>query len=141
MKKFYLIMLAVIALCGCSTSRYTETTYLLDFRKYVKEGFVINPNSSGLEYTPLGSLEVRFEEGKKLEGEYKNIIGLKVRKDTNRNVVYGYYPSSERMIEKIVEECKKLGANGIVDFRIKYVPSESNKPYWKAEGLAVKINK
>ena len=42
------------------------------------------------------------------------------------------------MLEKIVSECKKMGANGIINFNMKPIP-EAKYQSWEVSGVAVKL--
>ena len=42
-------------------------------------------------------------------------------------------------MDKIVEECKKIGADGIVNFDVKRVRTDKyNNGYWEVSGIAIK---
>lgn len=43
MKKILLSTICCIILSGCAKTFYSENVSMLDFRKYAKEGFIINP--------------------------------------------------------------------------------------------------
>jgi uncharacterized protein YbjQ (UPF0145 family) len=142
MKKFIAILFVfgfIFSGCKSSYSSYKETTTSLDFREYVKQGFVIIPATVGfeytpVEYTPISEINVLFYSGNKLPDDLKGKRGIKTSKIWS---VTEYHPTSERILDKIVEEAKAMGANGIVNFKSSYIKSKNSKGYWEVSGVAV----
>lgn len=86
-----------------------------------------------LRYTPLAQLEVDFYIGKIVTDEDKD--GLE-------KGVGGYYPTSKRMMDKVVDKAKMLGADGIVCFKVQYFPqTKYSQAFYQATGVAVKVKK
>lgn len=142
MKKIILLAtfaISMLTLQSCYTttsSFYYERAYVVDFRDYLKDGFMISPTDAGFEYTPLGQLEVNYFLGKKLEikGDDENL---------EKGTLGTYFPTSKRIMDKIVDEAKKLGGDGIVCLKVVYIqPTEGNtQPYYLATGVAVKVKR
>ena len=76
---------------------------------------------TGFNYQPISNIEVIFTVGKLRKGETAENLRLIVPYEgytgkTNNE----YAPSSKRMMDKIVSEAKKMGANGLIDFKTTY---------------------
>lgn len=138
MKKFIAILFVLgFVLGGCKSSYYNEVTTSLDFREYTKQGFIISPTTSGFEYTPVSEINVSFYLGNKLPDDLKGKKGIKMVKDKYLGITE-YYPTSERILDKIVDEAKAMGANGIVNFKSSYISSKKyGQGYWNVSGVAV----
>ncbi|KAA4215499.1 hypothetical protein AAAZ42_19940 [Bacteroides ovatus] len=116
---------------------YTESVYVVDYREYTKDGFTISPTVTGFNYQPISNIEVVFTVGKLRKGETAENLRLIVPYEgytgkTNNE----YAPSSKRMMDKIVSEAKKMGANGLIDFKTTY---NARNRAWVASGIAVII--
>ncbi len=133
MKKIILALMMLMSLQSCYTI-YHEASYVIDFREYVNNGFMISPTDTGFDYTPIAQLEVNYYLGQKvIDGDTKD---LKKGSDGN------YFPTSKRLMDKVVDKAKSLGGDGIVCFNIKYYPpTKSSQAYYQATGVAVKVNK
>ena len=135
MKKYLLLMIVVLT-TSCRTY-YSEQSNVLDFRKYTESGFVINPTSSGMDFEPISMISVSFYSGEKLKGVFKNENGIINIYDKSVQTKF-YCATPDRMLEKIVSECKKMGANGIINFNMKPIP-EAKYQSWEVSGVAVKL--
>lgn len=134
--KLLLLVFLAIFLNSCSPTYYQEKTTILDFREYTKQGFIISPTTSGFEYMPISEINISFYPGGKLTEEFKGKRGIK--KQELKYSEYYYSPSSTRMLDKIVEEAKNMGANGIVGFKSSYIPGgKYGSGYWNICGVAV----
>lgn len=138
MKKFIAILFVFgFVFSGCKSSYYNEVVTSLDFREYTKQGFIISPTTSGFEYTPVSEINVSFYLGNKLPDDLKGKKGIKMVKDRYLGITE-YYPTSERILDKIVDEAKAMGANGIVNFKSSYISSKKyGQGYWNVSGVAV----
>ena len=47
MKKILLLLSACVVLSSCAIQKYSQKTYLADYREYTADGFTITPSSSG----------------------------------------------------------------------------------------------
>jgi len=151
MNKFLLLSIVVL-LSSCSTL-YRESTYVLDFTKYSKEGFFISPISDGVKYEPISNLTMEFEPGNlkghvrsELERKNKNksddLFNVVVYNETGGNGSKSYFhPTMEYMLDKFVEEAKSQGATGILNFKaIKHIDlRKGTLLYYDLSGFAVKI--
>lgn len=129
-----LLILFVVLLHSCATVYY-ESAHIIDFREYVEKGFMLSPTDTGFDYTPLAQMEVNYYLGQKvLEGSKDGLI--KHWEGGN------YYPTSKRIMDKVMNEAKKLNADGIVCFKIQYIPETKYSPaLYQATGVAVKVKK
>ena len=132
MKKLLLLPMIAALLSSCSY-KYYETTWVVDFTKYAKEGFYIYPVGTEVKeknYIPLSQIEVKFHAGTEGEWTKENLS----KESYNLNYQGFVIPKGEYMISRIVEEAKKFGANGIIDFKV-----VETSECLIASGMAVKI--
>lgn len=119
-------ILLSIFFVSCSKSVYSEFVWTRDYGKYLEDGFTIipkeiNPSSTGHKFVPVSDILISFFSGKKINDELKNkkgIINKQYKTGTYSDPTIYYYATEERVLDKLVEECKALGANGIVNFKI-----------------------
>lgn len=132
MKKFSLLTIITLLISSCSY-KYYETVRVVDFTKYVEEGFSIYPVGTEVKeknYIPLSQIEVKFYSG--TEGEWTK---LNLPKDAYTLNYQGFViPKGDYIISRIVDEAKKFNANGIIDFKV-----IDTSDYIIASGMAVKI--
>lgn len=140
-----LIVFGALALHGCVGPRYSETVYFADYRPYTAEGFTISPSSSGFTYESIGDLEIVFMAGT-LEDSVHTASATDdlrtLREYEERGRIY--CPSYEEMTEKIVRRAQELGADALLNFRIRPIYVESSyTPIigFTVSGFAVKLIK
>lgn len=132
MKKLLLLPFLAVILSACSF-KYYETVLVVDFTKYVEEGFSIYPVGTEIKeknYIPLSQIEIKFHAGTESEWTKANM--------SKESYVLNYQnfilPKGDYIISRMVEEAKKFNANGIIDFKV----ANTNEGYI-ASGMAVKI--
>lgn len=135
MKKILFLMLA-ISLAGCNKIMYTESVYIVDYREYIKDGFIISPTVTGFNYQPISNIEVVFNSGELRKGEKDDNLQPVIPFKGYTGNTKKYAPTSKRMMDKIINEAKQMGANGLIDFKTTYNPKNST---WSASGIAVVI--
>lgn len=134
MKKILLLLSACVVLSSCAIQKYSQKTYLADYREYAADGFTITPSSSGFTYESVGDLSIKFTIG--VKDGYIN----KEAKWKEENV---FKPSYDYMVAEIVKEAKSLGANALLNFNI--TPIIRGTKYGEvvdgyiASGFAVKL--
>lgn len=132
MKKLLLLPIISALLSSCSY-KYYETTWVVDFTKYAKEGFYIYPIGTEVKeknYIPLSQIEVKFHSGTEGEWTKENLS----KESYSLNYQGFVVPKGDYIISRIVEEAKKFDANGIIDFKVIETPQGRS-----ASGMAVKI--
>lgn len=132
MKKLLLLPIISALLSSCSY-KYYETTWVVDFTKYAKEGFYIYPIGTEVKeknYIPLSQIEVKFHSGTEGEWTKENLS----KESYTLNYQGFVIPKGDYIISRIVEEAKKFDANGIIDFKVIETPQGRS-----ASGMAVKI--
>ena len=132
MKKLLLLPIIAALLSSCSY-KYYETTWVVDFTKYTKEGFYIYPVGTEVKeknYIPLSQIEVKFHSGTEGEWTKENLS----KESYSLNYKGFVVPKGDYIISRIVEEAKKFDANGIIDFKVNETPQGLS-----ASGMAVKI--
>ncbi len=132
MKKLLLLPIIAALLSSCSY-KYYETTCVVDFTKYAKEGFYIYPVGTEVKeknYIPLSHVEVRFYSGKESEWSKQNMP----KESYDINYQGFVIPKGDYMISRLVEEAKKFKANGLINFKV--VTTNEGRV---ASGMAVQI--
>ncbi|KAA6347858.1 hypothetical protein EZS27_004723 [termite gut metagenome] len=141
MKKILLLTGMVVLFSSCMTANYFEKTSTLDFSKYHKEGFIISPIAEGFQYTPISSISIKFRDGA-LKGYSRSKEGLSTVVGVADN---WFSPSIDYMLDAIVKEAKKQGADAILNFNAKNVskktPLGALETYYELSGFAVKLDK
>lgn len=141
-----LIVLGALALQGCAMyPKYSETVYFADYRPYTAEGFTISPSSSGFTYESIGDLEMVFIIGQLEDAANENgVEGLQTLREYEEQREM-YSPSYAEMTEKIVREAQKLGADALLNFRIRPLYSDPQTRFglvgFTVSGFAVKLTK
>jgi len=137
MKKIWLIYVVLFILVSCSTSKITtskisfipksQILFGLDFRPYTEQGFLVTPYSYSEPYESIGVLTLSILP------EAKKVVGNTYRTSDSPNstiqVEYIWLKSDispEETIEAMYQECKKLGADALVDFNIKPISKHYN---------------
>lgn len=122
----------ILTLSSCFVYRpYTETIYTADFKPYTVDGFFITPASSINEiYDPIALVDINFTPG---------VL------DGGTNWSKYYYPTHSEMLDKLVNQAKKVGANALLDFKITIVynytkDGNTSIDHYIASGYAVKIS-
>lgn len=85
----------------------SSTSSFLDFRPYTTNGFFISTASYFGEYTPIGILNMRFDP---------ETVKNKNRKISDPLYLVEEIPAQE-VLNAAVETAKKMGADGIMDFK------------------------
>ena len=132
MKNFLLFAIFTFLMSSC-TMRYYEAVFVVDYTKYVKEGFSIYPVGTEVKeknYIPLSHIEIKFYDGEEGEWTDKNLP-----KDAYTLNYQGFVDlKGDYIISRIVQEAKKFNANGIIDFKI-----TEKEDHMIASCMAVKI--
>lgn len=134
MKRFLLICIAAIITSSCGVTRYSQTTYLADFRAYAEDGFTVTPSSSGFIYKSVGDISMDFKIGKK-DG-YNN-------SDAEFGMNHIFVPTYDYMTAEMVGKAKSLGADALLNYRVTpiYGVSKfgSSVVGYNASGFAAKL--
>lgn len=131
MKKTLFTLFAIITLSSCAPSFY-QKAYVCDFSKYTEEGFIVSPVATGYDnYKPLGTVCLYFQSGVRQ--------GYEGKKEGDNWYKNWFQVSQPYMLDELVKEAKKLGGNGILNFRT-YYDVINKQGFWIAEGFAVQVN-
>lgn len=117
----------------------------LDFKKYSDQGFFITPEKYEGEYVPIGIFNYTFLPS----AEYKE-IGKEKSPDTGafHPVMDWVFESNSvsRVMDTVYVNCKLMGANGIMNFKLDYTHKEfldvvnpAIQSGWVVSGFAIKI--
>lgn len=135
-KKLFLSLIITAVISSCASTKYAEYIHTEDYSKYSKEGFYIYPqetSNTSLTYTPLTNIHIFIQAGKPEKGQ--NLQGLSIIKEGDPHTFADMaIPTYEYMLDKIVNEAKKVGANAIINFKYNGITNE-------IMGLAVKLEK
>ena len=101
MRRALLLLLAAATLSGCAISNHARKTEVRfsDFRPYSTRGFYFLTGSYNGPFIPLGILSIEVSPALSAATGYEDISG-------------------KELIETAYIEARKLGANGITDFKI-----------------------
>lgn len=131
MKKILFISIIALFLSSCVTYKpaYTRFTEGVDFSEYTRRGFFITEsNSVSFNYDPVGSLSSVVRGGYEVLGTdtYRSedeVYG------THTKVRYGsFIPASvDDALDELYNSARELGADGIINFKLTYHPSEYEK--------------
>ena len=114
--KRYAILIAVIAiLSGCASLDRARTVVsgFADYRPYTTAGMFISPDPyTGTDYTALG--------------EYRAVVLPAMKMGENRTYKVETINAAE-LLKMTVEEARKKGANGVVDYRVTTTYSTTTK--------------
>lgn len=128
MNKLLLLLGVCMLFCSCATQKYSQTTYIADYRSYSAEGFTISPSSSGFTYESVADFSIKFVVGKK-----KGYTNSSAQNSWEADI---FNPGYDYMVSEMVKEAKSLGANAILNFRINIISGG-----YEASGFAVKLKK
>lgn len=104
MKKIFLVLFAALFLCSCMINRPPcRFNITIDYAKYLKEGVAVYPfapsETGHVEYTPIAKIYAFAGFGVEDNGRF-------------------FYPSYSDLVDQLVQEAKKKGANAIFSVRI-----------------------
>lgn len=131
MKKILFISLITLLLSSCATLKppYSRFSNTVDFSEYTRKGFFITEsNSVSFNYDPLGSLTSVVQGGYEVLGREAISSNDEVY-GVNAKVTYGeFIPASiDDALDELYNSARELGANGIINFKLTYYPSEYEK--------------
>lgn len=129
-----ILIITVLMLTACTGVKHipaTKTFTGLDLRPYTEKGFLITPFAYTGEYEAIGimQLEVTPEAT-------NSAYALDANEDTYHSTGYGWTienMEAEDAINEMYEECKKRGADALVDFKLEYFTDE----YAAIHGVAI----
>lgn len=142
MKRLYTILTLAILLGACAP---INNLYFTDYRPYVEKGFFISSSSSiNYKHIPLGEIAIeKHLQVIKKEFEKKTTTNHKKKYDPiyGENMgsfkkKYNPFPGfSEYLLDLIYNNCKKVGANGVIGLKV-YVDKAL---VYHVSGTAIKI--
>lgn len=150
-------LLFILPFClflGCAPSipkpsEYKSMSYI-DYESYFKNGFYLTEsNSVGFEYIPMGTVNYilmggyktsKVEEKTEINPDAKFSVKEK-RKKTDTYLLTREEYSVYEAIDQVVNECKKKGANGIINLRINVVTGDYATTGYTISGMAIKKTK
>ncbi len=154
MKKLILLFTVIFFAISCKVYKpYILFTTSIDYSQYAEKGFFFSEaNSVMFDYTPIGSLTAYSESG----DEILRIEKVKVEEDEfdydpnhttyNEEFVFGAWKraSAKETLNQMYEKAIKLGADGIINLKIKYqfTKNKHSKPHesYTITGMAIKRN-
>lgn len=151
MKKVLFIVLLSNLLISCSigtplAERKIDTVFY-DYRPFAKQGFLITPNPYTQSFTPIGEIFIKIIPADiPVKGEVKYDIvtnGYVTNITTTKEEIY-----AEDLLNIIVEEAKKQGADALANFTVNKVSESYYNPtykrvityfaYYQLSGFAIK---
>lgn len=161
MRKIYLIFICCVLTYGCYPVRpLLVSAVAVDYKKYSSDNFfVTESNTAQKEYSPLGSItalamsgtignyKTKFVDdvyGGKDDSsiDYSDIHGLEQIESTSSNKYIRV--TAQTAVDLLYKKAKDIGANGIINLKITYIPSYSLSSGnisdgYSATGMAVTI--
>lgn len=121
MKKLLCILSCFFIMSSCTTIKYFEYATNIDYSKYYNTDFFITEsNSVSFDYIPISSVSVEIVSGDIVAGERPPMI----IKENVYNPEWGKYKQGiykeadySDVLSKIVDECKKYKANGVINLK------------------------
>ncbi len=147
-----IFLLSILLISGCAVQRQRLiSTFFLDYRPYTEQGFFISPDPFMGKFMPVGDLSVTVIPGTKPKKSQE-----KIAIDYERayfDDIYGAPPtpaqvftketiSPEELLEIAVSEARKVGANGISNFKcecIRNIKTNMVESYY-ITGFCIKID-
>jgi len=114
MKRFIFFLVLVLFASGCGTMTRTRSVVVgfADYRPFTTAGMVVSPDPyTGADYTAIGEFHLEIRPAWVADG-----ANLKAETMTPSDI-----------LEIVVAEARKRGANGIVDYRV--------TPHYSSSGL------
>lgn len=146
MKKIFFFTLISILISSCTTVKYSEYGYSLDYSSYTSQGFFLTEAPSvNFNYDPVGSVIgvsiSGYEKNKSEKASYTKTLsdGSKIY-----NADFGKDPSNyvrasyENAVYQLVNESKKIGANGIIGLKFQTSSTTDGRLEIRAYGMAIK---
>lgn len=143
-----IVTLLIVTSCTAPTKTSYRKTFVIDYSRYNKQGFYITEsNSVSFDYEPIGSVITVLKGLDNLtqvevHNEYSDTDAqLSVR--TNRvpktktksiKEEYTIYDA----IDEFASQCKQIGSNGVIRFRIKYISDSYFGDGYEISGMAIK---
>ncbi len=127
----FIFSICLLFLSGCSIVPkypYLETAVVLDYSEYTKNGFFMTEaNSVGFDYEAIGSVSAKVQSGYEVLRENLREVGDDVygKSTVKRSVKYGNYKQaySDTAIEVLYNKAKDIGANGLINIKVTYIPA------------------
>ncbi len=148
--KMWLFAVTTLFITSCTTPTKTSyrDSFVIDYSRYLKQGFYITEsNSVSFDYEPVGSVvtilkglqnskqvEV-YNEYSETDAQYsaKNnrVPKTKIKTVNNNYTIYD-------AIDEFTSKCKEVNANGVINFQIKYTYDVTYGSGYEISGMAIK---
>lgn len=147
------VLSVVIFTTSCVTSKGFKETAIVDYSSYYDEGFFISEsNSVNFDYKPVGSVFTVVKGNYLVEREYNrnrsgnsSVIDVRSNKSprqkSNRNSWKSYATQDYNIydaLDEVVMECKKKGADGIINIKILFTNDKKYGDGYEITGMAIK---
>lgn len=136
MNKLIIVVLSII-LTSCTVIKSIRTASFIDFTKY--EGFYLSQSpTADFKYTPLGLVTSYVKSGsERRTGNEKRQYdsGFEIGGGGN----YIYVPvKAQDAVDMLYKKAKEMGATGILNIQVTYLPDASIYFGYSASGMAIK---
>ncbi len=132
MKKALLLLFPLFMAASCVTVKqgYSVTAEATNYGRYMQKGFYITEASSvSFDYTPVGHIRVEVTPGYEKEERTSTTYGNETYSESpyqKTSYVYGnklIYADIYDALDRMIEECSKMGANGVICLQVRYEPA------------------
>lgn len=135
---FLAVMAMFLFSCSLLKSPYVKSSYSIDYSEYTKKGFLLTEsNSVSFSYEPIASITSLSKAGYEILRTKKNTeLSTNYELVTVSKNVYGKFKNANinDALDEIYTKAISLGANGIINLKITYIPVEYNT---KGEIIAI----
>ena len=129
MKKLFITLFIALILSSCASFKaYTVVDYI-DYSVFSQNGiFATELSSVNFDYRAIGSLSVRMYNGtvKKEQTIEREKRGDDLYSGTSKNSWKTTIP--EEIYQKVCDEIRSKGGNGIVNMKLSLIPMDKNNP-------------
>ena len=146
MKKTFFFTLISILISSCTTVKYSEYGDSLDYSSYTSQGFFLTEAPSvSFNYEPIGSVIgvsiSGYDKNKSEKESYTKVLsdGSRIyNPDFGKNQTNYISANYEGALFQLVNESKKIGANGIIGLKFNTSIIENGRLEIRAYGMAIK---
>ncbi len=155
MRKLVLALFLILLISGCSpklAQRIVDVNFF-DFRPYTENVFFLSPDPFTGKFTPCGELYIRVSPADMVsQGNrqpVKKIEDALYSKRSFPGEIYKEVISADELLKIVVDEAKKVGANGIANLKCTVSSNiynsttreyASRTEYYEIRGFAIKIS-
>ena len=155
-KALFSLITLVLLLSSCISPKtvYNENSHFIDYGYFAEKGFFITEsNSVSFDYVPVGNVSTIAQAGRlpisnRKANKTTKIIGDDLYSSkAKKEVKYGEWKTAsiDDALDLIYQQAIKQGANGLINIKIEYLPTQTviegklyHGPGYRISGMAIK---